>query len=384
MVIYKAYKFRLYPTNEQQVLINKTLGCNRFVYNYYLNKKIQLYKDNKQSLSCFECNKDIPNLVKDYPFLKEIDSLSLRNSMEDLDNAYTKFFKEKKGFPKYKKKNSKNSYRTNMITSSYYGNTYANIKLDLMNKEIILPKLKKVKIRGYRNLKKIEGRIINTTITRESDNTYYVSVLYEQDIILPSFTPSRVIGIDLGIKDLVITSAYEKYINEKYIVKYEKRINLYKRRLSKKVYRSNNYYKAKQKLARLYKKLRNSRIFNIHKITKEITDNNDIIVTENLKINNMVKNHHIAKSLTDASLSEIIRQLEYKSKWKNKQLIKIDTYYPSSQVCSVCEYKNEKVKDLAVREYECPNCGTYHDRDFNASVNIMFEGIKKYFRKVYE
>ena len=342
-----------------------------------------MYETNKETISYFECNKDIPNLEIEYPFLKEVDSISLRCTLKDLDNAYNKFFKEKKGYPKFKRKNNKNSYRTNMISSSYKGNTYNNIKLDLEKRIITLPKLKEVKIRGYRKLSKIEGRIINATISKERDNTYYVSVLYEQVLNTPKFIPNNAIGLDLGIKDLVITSDYEKYTNEKVINKYENKIKKLQRRLSKKKKGSNNYIKAKEKIARAYKKLSNARKYNIHRITKEIVENNDIIVTENLKVKNMIKNHNIAKSISDASLSEIVRQLTYKSIWNNKKLIKVDTYYPSSQICSVCGYKNEITKDLKVREYICPKCGSNHDRDFNASVNIMFEGITKYFRNKY-
>jgi putative transposase len=382
MIINKAYKFRLYPNKEQQELINKTLGCNRLVYNYYLNKKKEEYENNNKNISCFECIKDLLKIYVNYPFLKEIDSMSLRCSLFDLDNAYQKFFKEKIGYPKFKNKYDKNSYRTNYIKNTYKGKIYENIKLDLINRTITLPKLKEVKIRGYRNIKEIKGRIINATISKEKDNKYYVSVLFEEDIIVKQMIPTSIIGIDLGIKDLVITSNYEKYQNEKRIQKYEKRIKRKQKELSRKIKGSNNYYKTKQKLAKLYHKLTNARKYIIHKITKEIIDKNDIIVTENLKIKNMIKNHTIAKSLTDATLSEIIRQLEYKSKWKGKQLYKIDTYYPSSQICSKCGYQNKKIKDLKIREYICPECGSNLDRDCNAAENIMVEGIKKYMERL--
>ena len=382
MIINKAYKFRIYPSSEQKEIINKTFGCTRFIYNYYLNKKCELYKNNKQNISAYECIKDIPNLYNERPYLKEIDSCSLRCTLFDLDNSYNKFFKEKIGYPKYKNKYAKNSYRTNLITSTYKNKKYENIKLDLINKEITLPKLKKVKIRGYRNLKQINGRIINATISREVNNKYYVSIVYEENIIIPPIKQMKIIGIDLGIKDLVITSDYEKYHNEKIIQNFEKRIKMYQRRLTKKVSGSNNYFKTKQKLARLYTKLKNARKYIIHHITKKITEENNIIVTENLTIKNMLKNHKLAKSLSDASLSEITRQLAYKTKWKGKIMYKIDTYYPSSQICSKCGYKNEITKNLKIREYECPNCKSYLDRDYNAAINIMFEGIKKYMKEV--
>lgn len=383
MIINKGYKFRLYPNKEQAVLINKTLGCARLVYNYYLDKKINLYKDNKTSLSCYDCINDLKNFKIDHPFISEIDSMSLRCSLFNLDNSYKKFFKEGAGFPKFKSYNRKNSYRTNMIISEYKGNTYYNIKLDLENHTITLPKLKKIKIRGYRNLNKIDGRIINATISKESDGTYYVSVLVEENIILSEFRPKRIIGLDLGVKDLVITSNYEKYKNEKVIEKYEKRIKRKQKRLSKKQKGSNNYFKLKQEIARIYKKIKNARKYNTHHITKDITDNNDIIVCETLKIKNMVKSHNLAKSLNDASLSEIIRQLGYKSKWKGKKFYQIDPFYASSQICSHCGYKNETLKNLSIREYSCPNCHYELDRDVNAAINICFEGLNMYMKEVF-
>ena len=382
MLVNKSYKFRLYPNQNQKELINKTFGSTRFVYNYYLDKKIKEYETNKHSLSSYDCIKDLKNLYNEYPFLKEIDSMSIRCSLFDLDNAYNKFFKEKKGYPKFKSKFNKNSFRTNMVINKYYGRTYYNIKLDLINKTITLPKLKNMPIRGYRNIDKINGRIINATVSRELDGTYYVSVVVEEDIINPKFIPSTIVGIDLGIKDLVITSNYQKYKNEKVIEKYEKRIKQKQKRLAKKERGSHNYYKLKREIARIYKKIKNARKYLIHHITKDITDNNDIIVCETLKVKNMVKNHHLAKVIEDASFSEIIRQLEYNTKWKGKRLYKIDTFYPSSQICSHCGYKNPLLKNLSIREYTCPNCNYELDRDINAAINICFEGIKLYMNEI--
>ena len=222
MIINRAYVFRLYPTKEQQILINQTLGCSRLVYNHYLNKKIELYKEDKNNISCYDCIKDLNNMYNDYPFLKEVDSMSLRCALFDLDSAYKNFFKKNANFPKFKNRNRKNTYRTNMITNKCNGKIYNNIKVDLESRTITLPKLKNVKIRGYRNIDKITGRIINATIIRESDGTYYVFILTEEDKYIPPIKQPRIIGLDLGVKDLVITSNYEKYNNEKVIEKYEK------------------------------------------------------------------------------------------------------------------------------------------------------------------
>ncbi len=382
MIIHKAYKFRIYPNDTQKEIIHKTFGCTRFIYNYYLDMKQTEYKNNHQSKSAYECIKDIPTLYIERPYLKEIDSMSLRCALFDLDDAYKAFYKGIRKYPNFKRKYDKNSYRTNRITSTYKGKQYENIILDLEKKTITLPKLKEMKIRGYRNLSNIQGRIINATVSREKTGKYYVSVLYEQNIETPKFIPNSIIGIDLGIKDVVITSDNEKYNNQKNIQKYEKRIKRKQRELSRKQKGSNNYYKCKQQLARLYSKLKNARIHITHEITKKLTDTYDMIVTETLKIKNMVKNHKLAKSLTDVTLGENIRQLEYKSKWKGKRLYKVDTYYPSSQICSVCGYQNKITKDLSVRKYICPECHSELDRDYNASVNILFEGLKQYMKEL--
>ncbi len=288
--MYKAYRFRLYPNKDQKEIINKTFGTTRLLYNYYLNQKQELYKNEHKNISIKEMIKDIPNLYLDKPFLKEVDGIALRCSIFDLEDSYQKFFKEKKGYPKYKRKFDKNSYRTNCIRSTYKGNTYENIKLDLKNRTITLPKLRDMKIRGYRKLKNISGRIINATVSREKDGRYYVSILYDEEMVIKPVKLTKIIGIDVGIKDLVITSDYKKYENEKVIEKFEKRIKRYQKRLSKKVKGSRNYYKLKQKLARLYTKIKNARKYRMHKITKEIVEENDIIVTETLKIKNMIQN----------------------------------------------------------------------------------------------
>ena len=382
MIIHKAYKFRIYPNNQQKEIIHKTFGCTRFIYNHFLSIKQEEYKNTKKSKSAYECIKEIPSLYEERPYLKEIDSMSLRCALFDLEDAYKGFFQKIRNYPNFKRKYDKNSYRTNMITSTYKGNQYENIKLDLKNRTITLPKLKEMKIKGYRNTLEIKGRIINATISREKTGKYYVSVLYEQEIEEPKIIPNSIVGIDLGIKDVVITSDKEKYNNDKLIQKYEQRIKRKQKELSRKKCGSNNYYKCKQKLARLYSKLKNARLHITHEITKQLTDTYDIIATESLKIKNMIKNHKLAKSLIDVTLGEIIRQLEYKSKWKGKKLYKIDTYYPSSQICSICGYQNKITKDLSVRKYICPECQNELDRDYNAAVNILFEGVKQYMKEL--
>ena len=372
MNMYKSYQFRLYPNDKQIIMIQKTFGCTRFVYNHYLEKR------KKEHLTCFDMIKDLPNLYSEYPFLKEVDSCSLRCSLFDLEDAFKRFIKHQNNYPKFKGKySSKRSYRTNYITSTYKGRKYENIKVDLKRKVITLPKLKEVKIRGYRNLESLPGRIINATISEYSSGKYYVSVLVEVNHLVAKIIPKTIVGIDLGIKDVVITSDGEKIKNEKIIEKYEKRIKRKQRELARREKGSNNYYKTKKKIAILFQKLKNARKYFIHQITKKLVLENDIVVSETLKVKEMIEEKKFSKSLTDVRLSEICRILEYKAKYYGKRYIQIDSYYPSSQECSKCGYKNEKVKELSVRNWVCPECGSVHDRDINASQNILFEGIKK-------
>ena len=378
-IMYKAYRFRLYPTTNQIELIHKTFGCTRVVYNHYLEKQKALYDEGKDSLSCFDMIKDLKNFQVERPYLKEVDSCSLRCSLFNLDDAFKRWYKGQGEYPKFKGKyNSKRSYRTNCISSTYKDKTYQSIEVDLKRHIIKLPKLKEVSIKGYRDLEYLPGRIINATIEQASTLKYYVSVLVEEDDVYTKLKPRKIIGIDLGIKDIVITSDNEKIGNPRLIEKYEKRIKRCARELSRRVKGSNNYNKTKKKLAVLHQKLKNARRHFIHQITKKLVIENDIIVTESLKLKDMIEEKRLSKQLTNVSLGDLCRVLEYKAKIYGKKYIKIDSYYPSSQECSRCGYKNEKVKDLSVRSWICPECGSYHDRDYNASYNIMFEGLKKY------
>ena len=371
--MYKAYKFRLYPNDEQKIFINKYVGCSRFIYNYYLN----YIKENKY-MNANACISDyVNNLKHQYPFLVEADSIIIRKALFNLENAFKRYFNKQGSYPKYKSKFSKNSYNTSAIYRKYKDKEYCNIEIDLDKKQIKLPKLKWINIRGYRTLKEIKGRIINATISRESNGKYYVSVLYE----IPSISnnlckPKNIVGLDLGIKKLITLSDGVTFDNNKYILKYEKRIKRLQRSLSRKVKKSKNYYKCKQQLAILHSKLKNARNYYLHKITKEIADNNDIIVTEKLQTKNMLQNKNLSKNIADASFCEIIRQLQYKTKDKGKYFYQIDTFYPSSQTCSVCNNIDKKYKDLKERKYICCNCNNIIDRDLNASINIMFEGLK--------
>ena len=376
MKIYRAYKFRLYPNEEQKILIHKTFGCARFVYNYYLN-----YQKEKGVQKTFDLCKDLKELENQYEYLKEVDSCALRSSIFDLEDGFNNFFAKRSGYPRFKSKFNRQSYRTSCVRGTYKEKEYSNIEVDLLTRNIKLPKLGKVKIRGYRDKDKINGKILNATISKETTNKYYVSVLVEEDILIDKVTPTTIVGIDLGIKDLVITSDGIKYGNEKILMKYEKSLKRLQRKLSRQVKGSKNYLKTKEKIARIHSKIKNYRKHYLNEIANEIVNEHDIIVTESLLVKDMFKEKVKAfnKSLSDASLSKLCSLIEWKSKIKGKYYYKINTYYPSSQICSHCGYKNNEIKDLSIREYDCPECGVHNDRDINASLNILLEGLKLHY-----
>ena len=376
MKIYRAYKFRLYPTEEQRILIHKTFGCSRFVYNYYLN-----YQKEKGVQKTFDLCKDLKELENQYEYLKEVDSCALRSSIFDLEDGFNNFFAKRSGYPRFKSKFNRQSYRTSCVRGTYKEKEYSNIEVDLLTRNIKLPKLGKVKIRGFRNKDKIEGKIVNATISRESTNKYYVSVLVEEDILIEKIIPTTIVGIDLGIKDLVVTSDGVKYSNDNILMKYEKRLKRLQRELSRREKGSKNYLKTKEKIARVHSKIKNYRKHYLNDIANEIVDEHDIIVTEDLKVQDMFKDKKKAfnKSLSDAAFSTLRSLIEWKCKIKGKYYYKINTYYPSSQICSHCGYKNSKLKDLSIREYDCPKCEVHNDRDINASLNILLEGLKLHY-----
>ena len=377
--MFRAYKFRFYPNKEQIELMNKTFGSSRYVYNYYLDKM-----KNNGYVSAYTNIKDYTSTLKyEAVFLQEIDSIVIRQSLFNLDNAYKRLFNKTGGYPKFKSKYNRNSYNTTAVYNNYKDKEYCNIELDLINRQIKLPKLKWVKVRGYRNIDNINGKIKSATISRESNGKYYVSVLYEMYDILPKIKPRTIVGIDLGVKKLLTLSDGTTYDNNKYIDKYEKRIKRKQRELSRKEKDSKNYYKCKKELAILYSKLSNARKHYIHKITKDITDEYDIITCEKLKTKEMIikgKDGKLSSKINDATFSEIVRQLQYKSKYKGKEFYQINTYYPSSQICSRCDNQDRRYKDLTRREYKCTKCNQELDRDLNASINIMFEGLKLYMK----
>lgn len=325
------------------------------------------------------CN-ELKELYAEYPWLKEVDSCSLRCAIFNLGDAYKNFFNKRSNYPTFKNRFNRQSYRTNCIKGTYKEKEYSNIQLDLINNKIKLPKLGELRIRGYRNLEAINGNIINATITKETTGKYYVSVVIDEiETVNKKVTPTSIVGIDLGIKDLVITSSGEKYSNPKELMRYEKRIKRIQRKLSRQIKGSRNYLKTKERLSKLHSKIKNSRKHNIIKVVNKLVNENDIIVSEKLNVKKLEKNHNLAKSVNDACFNKICEMLKWKSKTKGKYYYQVDTYYPSSKTCSKCGAKTEITNNLSIRNWTCEKCGAEHDRDINASINIMFEGLRLHY-----
>ena len=372
--VIKGYKYRIYPTKEQEIQISKTFGCCRFVYNQLLAKKIELYKTEQKSLSKTDCNNYCNQVLKkqeEYKWLKEVDKFALTNSIYNLDSAYQNFFRrvkqgsDKAGFPKFKsKKDNRQSYRTNF--------TNDNIKVNFENNKVQLPKLKWIECKLHREFK---GKILSATINKVPSGKYFVSFNVEVEHVISSKNEYTV-GIDLGIKDLLITSDGEVINNEKITYKYEKRLAKLQRKLAKKNNGSKNRNKQRIKVARLHEKITNIRKNNLHQISKQIINENKVVICEDLDIKGMVKNKNLSKSIHDCGWGELTRQLKYKTNWNNKIYYEVNRYFPSSQLCNKCGYKNTDTKNLNIRFWICPECNTEHDRDENAAINILNQGLK--------
>ncbi len=376
MNTYRAYKLRIYPTDSQRELIEKTFGCTRYIYNNFLAERKNKYEESKTKVHVYEQLHELTDLKREKEWLREIDSCALQACVYNLDDAFQKFFRGN-GYPKFRAKGVHESFRTNNTLNTYKDKKYESIRIDFNKRIITLPKLKEVKFRGYRTTKEIVGKIKSATISKDG-NKYFVSILVEVPFTKYSINPTSIVGLDLGIKNFIVTSNGEKLKNEVKIN--EKRLKGLQKWLSRCKPGSKNRYKVKLKIQRLYLKIRNARKHMIYKLANNILKENDIVSIENLDVKSMYQVHKIAKHLKNLPISEFIRVLKYKSNWLGKKVIEINKYYPSSQCCNRCDYKNEEVKDLSVRKWTCPKCGMIHDRDINASINIMFEGLKIYMK----
>ena len=367
----RAYKYRIYPDEEQKEQLAKTFGCVRFVYNNCLNKKITTYKEEQRNLTKIDCNNYVNRELKlEYEWLKDVDKFALTNAIYNMDSAYQNFFREIKkgnknqGFPKFKSKyNNRQSYTTNFTNN--------NIEIDFLGDRIKLPKLKWVKAIIHR---KFIGHVKSATVSRTTTEEYYVSVLVEEDI-KPLEICDNKIGFDLGLKEFIVTSENEHIENPKNLRKHEDKLKKEQRKLSGKQKHSKNFNKQRRKLSKIHKKIFNKRTDFLHKLSKKLIIENQVIISEDLNIKGMLKNHNLAKSISDASWHEFSRQLTYKADWYGRVYHKINTFYPSSQLCNCCNYKNQDVKDMNIREWICPNCGVKHDRDTNSAINILKEGL---------
>jgi len=379
---------RIYPNTDQEILINKTFGCSRLIYNKYLADRKEHFANNKTTLGVNAYKTNIMNQLKkeaDFEFFKEVDKFALEASLENVEDAYSRFFKHQCKFPNFKsKKFSKKTYTTKF--------TNDNIKVNLERGVIQLPKLKEISF-AMPKTNKTNNKILNiakeaTKITKaivsQKGNRYYVSLTIEEVIPLikklefKDIDNSKIIGIDLGLKDFLIASngtINAKTENPKFLRKSEKKLIKLQRRLSKKIKGSNNCLKAKYKLNKTHSDVSNQRNDFMHKLSRKLVNDNQIIVVEDLNIKGMIKNHRLAKSISDAGWSKFVTYLKYKLEWQGKQLIKVDRFFASSKLCNHCNTKNIMLT-LSDREWTCSVCNTTHDRDINAALNIRTEGMR--------
>ena len=360
--INRTFRFRLYPNREQTELIAKHFGCSRYVYNYFLNQRIEQYRLTGKSDNYYVQAKALTELKKneETAWLNEVNTQSLQFVIRSLESAYTNFFKKRAKFPNFKSKHSKNSFTIPQSASIDGG-------------RLFIRKFKEgIKCRVHRDIK---GKIGKVTITKTPSGKYFVSVFTEEEYITPIKKTDKSIGVDMGLKNLLTTSDGETFNNNRYTKRYECKLAKAQQHLSRKVKGSKGFENQKLKVSRLHEKISNSRADYLHKCSISLVRRYDTICIEDLNVKGMTKNHHLSKSISDASWCKFVAMLTYKAEWNDKKVVKVDRYFPSSQTCNVCGYVNKQTKDLSVREWECPECHTRHDRDINAAINILHFGL---------
>lgn len=357
--IHKAYRFELRPTQEQKVLLDKHFGCVRFVYNHFLNERQEQYQTNKKSDTCYTQQKTLTQLKKqeEFVWLNEVNSQSLQEALRNLETSYLNFFRGKTKFPRFKSKKGRNSFTARQNTK-------------LIDGKVIVPKFKEGIVCIVHQ--KVEGEVGRMIFSKTPTGKYFVSILTEQQY-QPKEKTGRSCGVDLGLKDFVVTSDGLRFKNNKFTKKYETKLATAQKHLSRKQKGSNGYEKQRLKVAKVHEKISNSRTDNLHKVSHKLISEYDIIVLEDLNVKGMVKNHKLAKHISDASWGTFIGMLKYKAEWNDKQVVQVDRFFPSSKTCSECGWINQDL-NLTMREWTCKN-GHVLDRDLNASQNILREGL---------
>ena len=368
----KAYKFRIYPDEDQKILFAKTFGCVRLVYNYWLNRKIRQYEEEKTTVTYTACAREMAEMKKteEYLFLQEVDSISLQQSLRHLDTAFQNFFKQPKtGFPKFKsKKRNKNSYSTVCI----------NGNIAVSDGYLKLPKVGQVKLKQHRSVPD-EYSLKSVTISQTSGGKYYASILYEYENQIQETEPDKFLGLDFSMHGLYRDSNGNEPEFPHHYRLAEKELKREQRKLSLMEKGSSNRKKQRIKVAKLHEKVANQRKDFLHKQSRQIANEYDCVCIENLDMKAMSQALNFGKSVSDNGWGMFTVFLKYKLEESGKKLIKVDRFFASSQICSCCGYKNSETKNLSVRAWDCPECGTHHDRDTNAAVNIKNEGMRLLF-----
>ena len=363
LLVHKAYKFRIYPDSNQALLIVKTIGCSRFVFNHFLAERSSAYESEKKTLSYNNCSAMLTQLKKELTWLKEVDSTALQSSLRFLDDSFKRFFSRQNDYPRFKS-------RKNPVQS--YTSKFTNNNIAVEDSFLKLPKLGLVR---YAKSREVDGRIISATVSRKPSGKFFVSLLAETEV---SELPKTGIacGVDVGLKDFAVISDGSGHTNPRFFRSLEAKLAKEQRILSRRVKFSSNWYKQKLKVARVHEKIANTRADYLHKLSTDIVKNHDIIGMEDLQVSDMLKNKRLSKAISEVSWSHFKELIEYKAVWYGKKVITVSKTFASSQLCSACSYQNKAVKNLSVRTWTCPSCNAVHDRDINASINLRNEAIR--------